>query len=644
MFGREKSKIEKLKSQLYSRDSNYSGVRKRRELREVDYGAPSKWEEGDSQRKTSNDMKRIKPVKKRSITTILLVASIIFFVLAAGVSAYLILNEVRIVSSGNIDIEVNGPATIPGGDELALQIAITNRNSIPLELADLIIEYPEGTRSASDLNKALPRIRESIGTIEPGGTVQKTVRAILLGQENSEQDIQITIEYRTEGSNSIFAKEQVYKIILSSSPLSISTQSLEEVISGQQTEFTVTVASNSDTVIENVLLSAEYPFGFEFKSSEPAAFFNNSVWDLGDIQPDGRRTVKIGGAILGEDGDERVFRFFAGLQSEKDENALATAFITAEQSIIIKKPFISVDLALNGDMSKTFVTQSGREIRADITWFNNLPVSISDGEIQVKLSGAPLNRFSVAADQGFYRSIDNTIIWSRETNKDLISLQPGETGRVSFTFASLGLSSGAALQNPEITLDISVSGKRVSDDRVPEEISSTLKRNIKIATDLLLASRAVHFVGPFSNDGAIPPAAEKETTYTVIWTATNSSNAVDDVRISAALPSYVRFMDIVSPANENLTYNPIGGQVLWDIGTMEAGGGTLSGSQREVAFQIAFIPSISQIGDSPILVNEQTITGKDRFTGTEVSGVRNALTTRLSTDPQFPIQGDRVVQ
>jgi hypothetical protein len=639
MFGRKKSKIERLKNQLYSRSSSLSGIRERRALRELDYGVSKKWENQENQVRQS-----IKPIKKRSITTVLLIVSAIFFIMSAGVSAYLFFGGSRVVSSANIGIEVRGPAAIPGGDELELQIAVTNKNAVPIKLADLLVEYPEGTRSATDLNVALPRYRESIGTIESGDVVQKTVRAVLLGQENSEQNIKITIEYRIDGSNAIFFREQIYKVTLSSSPLSIATMSLEEVISGQETEFTVTVSSNSDTVIKNVLLAAEYPFGFEYKSAQPQPFFNNRIWNLGDIQPNGKRTVRLKGTITGEDGDERIFRFLSGLQSEKDENEISAAFITALQSITIKKPFISVDLALNGDASPIFVAQSGKEIRADITWFNNLPVSISDGEIQVKLSGQPLDRFSVSADQGFYRSVDNTIIWSRETNTDLATINPGETGRVSFTFASLGLSSGVILRNPEITLDISVKGKRVSDDRVPEEINSTLKRVVKIASDLLLTSRIVHFVGPFQNSGPIPPKAEKETTYTVIWTVTNSSNDVDSTRVSANLPSYVRFMNVVNPQGEKVTYNPIGGNVTWDIGTIEAGGGTLSGSQREVAFQIALLPSISQISDVPVLVNEQTITGSDRFTETAVGGTKNPLTTRLSTDPDFPIQGDKIVE
>lgn len=545
------------------------------------------------------------------------------------------------MSPENVEILVQGPATIGGGDALTLQIAVTNRNSVPIELADLIIEFPEGTRSVSDVTVELPRIRESLGTIAPGGRVQKTVRSVLFGKEHTQKDITITVEYRVEGSNAIFFADQIYQVTLASSPLNISIQSLKEITSGQEIVFTTTVTSNSSNIISDVLLSVEYPFGFAFKSATPRPSFTESVWELGDIEPEGERSIVLRGTLVGEDGEERVFRFRSGIQSSRDETKLATAFVTSLESVTIKKPFISVELALDGDMAPLHSAASGHKIRADLTWFNNLPIKITDAVLEVKLSGSALDKFSVSADRGFYRSIDNTIIWSKETNSDLAALSPGESGRVSFQFASFGLSSGALSQNPEMTLDITIRGKRLSDRNVPEEIQSTLVRKVKIATDLLFTSRALYFVGPFQNNGPLPPQAEKETTYTIVWTATNSTNAVSDARVVATLPSYVRFMNVTSPVSEKLTFNPIGGQITWEIGDTEPSREV--GAQREVAFQIAFLPSVSQISETPVLINRQTISGFDEFVQKTVTGTKASLTTRLSTDPGFKGDYERVV-
>jgi hypothetical protein len=631
-----RSSIEEMRRRLYSRSGKGIGPRKRKQLSNIEYDTKQKWFD----KKELRTPRR----KKRSILSLLLKTSFVFFLIAMVFSVYFIYDKSNVVSSRNIDIEINGPTTISGGEEMSLQITITNKNNVPIKLADLLVEYPGGTRHAYDISKSLSRYRETIGTLAPGEVIQRTVKAILLGSEDTKQNIKITVEYRIDDSNAIFFAEKEYEVTLISAPLGLLVSGLEEAISGQVADFTVTIISNSNTVIKDALLMAEYPFGFEFTEALPKPSFTDSVWDLGDIQPEGKRTIKFQGVIAGENEEERVFRFSAGVKSEQDEKELGVAFITSIKSVIIKKPFVGVALALNGDQSSEYVSSIGGEVRADITWTNNMPVRVADGEIKVKLSGAALDKFSISVDKGFYNSSDNTLTYSRETNKDLASLEPGEVGRVGFSFSSLSGSSGNVFKNPEIVLDVSIKGKRVSENQVSEEINSSITRKVKLASDFLLTSRAVYFAGPFANTGPIPPVAEKETTYTIIWTVNNSSNIVDDAKITATLPSYIRWVGQISPLEEDVKFNPIGGSITWDIGSINPKSDVASSGQKEVAFQIAFSPSISQIGSAPVIINEQRISGFDRFTQTVISSTKRALTTRLSTDSSFPVSGANVAE
>ena len=80
-----------------------------------------------------------KPKKKRKfpIMSTIVIASFLFMVGAAG---YFLLRVGGIpVSSGNVDIRLRGPIIVDGGDELALQVTVTNHNATPLELVDLIV-------------------------------------------------------------------------------------------------------------------------------------------------------------------------------------------------------------------------------------------------------------------------------------------------------------------------------------------------------------------------------------------------------------------------------------------------------------------------------------------------------------------------
>lgn len=629
----QSGRMRKLKRLLYSRRADSVAPRSRRDIHGRDFGVNEDWE-------PEEEKEKFKKKFSSSVVRILLISSVAFFVGAVALSTFFFF-RVPAISPKNVQIEIQGPAQIGGGEELGLQIAVINRNPVSISNVDLIIEYPDGTRSAANINAELPRHRESIGSIKQGEEVRRTVHSILFGEEGSIKDIKVVVEFRVANSNAIFFNEASYKLLLSTSPLSLVVDTLEEAISGQDIVIEATITSNSKDVIKDVLFQIEYPFGFEFLDATPKSIFANRLWQLGDIPPEGEEAIRIRGTLVGQNGEERVFRFSTGIESESDPNTLESAFINLTESIFVKLPFITLDLALGGDTEGTFVTGGGKSVRGDITWTNNLPSQIFNTEIDVIFKGDVLNERSVNPERGFYESINNRIIWNRGTNPGLSSIPSGENGQVSFTFAPLGLSSGIPFRNPEIELDVSVRATRLSDTQVPEEIISTLTRRIKVSTDLILTSKALHFTGPLTNSGPIPPKVEQETSYTIVWTVTNSSNEVSDALVVATLPPFITWGDLVSSPTEDISYNPVGGQVIWNLGRISPGTGTVLPA-REIAFQVKLLPSISQIGQQPTLINEQRITGFDVFAERELTVVRRLLSTRLN-DPGFASRDANVV-
>jgi len=615
----ESDSIERLKRKLYSRTQKGLGIAKRRRLRPLGHDVKEEW-------KSEMAQKPKRATGKHPVLSTVLLFSAVFFVGSALLAAYFFLGGSVTVSARNINITIEGPTTVESNEELELQISVTNNNATMIQSADLLIEYPDGTRSAVRSGAPMLRHRETLGSLRPGKTVQKTVRSVLYGEEGSEQHISVTLEYRVEGSNAIFNKEQEYSLVLGSAPLEITVDAVEGITSGQEIVFTINVLSNSENTLEGVLLRAEYPFGFSFLSSSPQPVFTNSVWSLGDLEPEERKTVTVRGTVVGENEEERIFRFATGIRSAVDETQLETTFATQSQEVVIEKPFIGITLALNGDGAEPYVASAGKRIRADLGWFNNLPSQILNGSIEVRLAGSIINELSISVQNGFYRSVDDTVLWRSEHDPALSVISEGESGTESFSFETFDLSSGRTFRNPEIKLNVSLRGSRLSEEAVPEAIESTLVRTVKIASDLFLSARALYFGGPFTNTGPIPPRADEETTYTVLWTVTNSYNAVGNTLVTATLPSYARFLGTVSPSTERVTFNPTGGVVSWSVGTIEAGG------KRDVAFQVALLPSIVQIGETPIIVENQRVTGTDLFTRTEVRDDHLPLDIRLTSD------------
>src|SRR6185436_7797568 len=114
------------------------------------------------------------------------------------------------------------------------------------------------------------------------------------------------------------------------SPISLTVSGHNETISGQPIELTLSVASNANASVRDVLLNARYPFGFKFSSADPAPSGNvsgqSASWEVGDLAPGRKRTITIRGTLTGEQGDGRVFNFTAG--TRRDTTSTSTAIET----------------------------------------------------------------------------------------------------------------------------------------------------------------------------------------------------------------------------------------------------------------------------------------------------------------------------
>lgn len=637
---KKKGKLDSLSEELYSRGAPSIIHETKQEFQTPQSGEVK--ENWNSEERLSTLLGQVPPSKRHSALKVFFIIAVSFFALSSLVAAIAVFRNSNTISSKNVDISVLGPTSIGGGEELTLEIVIDNKNNTALESADLLVEYPRGTRTATDLQKELLRHRESLGKIESGENVRRTVKAVLFGQKDSVQSIKVSVEYRVSGSNATFSKEKSYDISMVSSPITLTATYPREISSNAEFEIVLEATSNSTTVIQNALVRAEYPFGFTLIRATPTPISSNNVWRLGDLKPGERRTIKLRAKIEGQDNEQRTFRFIAGIGRQNDNQVLAAEFVTLLETISIKKPGLGLGLTLNSVSGADVVVTAGGKVSGVVHWTNNLPVPVINGKIEVALSGVALDRASViASNGGFFRSVDNTVVWDRNSNAELANMSPGISGDVSFSFSTLGLGGGLPLSNQSVTVVATAFGSQVSGGSTPTDISSSLSRKVSIASSIGLNTRIVHSIGPFANKGPIPPRIEKETTYTIIWTATNSSNDIADAVMKADLPSYVTWLGAFVPAQEQMSYDPITKTITWTIGDIRAGTGFAS-SAREVSFQVSFLPSLSQIDTSPTIVRETTISGRDKFTNAFLDESKAALSTRMGTDPAYKSGDERV--
>jgi len=638
---REKlNRIEEMKTKLFSKNyemkiKHHDGFVYRDDLKVSD----SWGEEGD---KKSTNKKNF--FTKTSIFKKFFIFSIIFFIIAMTYAAYMFFAGGNTVSNDNIEISVLGNSFTAGGEELPLQIEIINRNNSLLELADLVVEYPKG--SSGDLSKDTERLRDSLGTIPAGATKKNNMKVVLFGEQGSTRQIRIAVEYRVEGSNAIFVKEKIFEVTISSAPINLAIDAPIDVSPNQEITLNVKTTLNATKAASKILVKLDYPVGFQFISAKPAPSIGNNLWNIGDLSPGAERDISILGKMIDvSDGEEKTFHVYSGTQSDSDSTAIGVVFNSIAHTVLIKKAFIEAKLYINGVYQREYATDAKTPIQGQINWTNNLETKINDLKIVAKISGNALNNRTITSNDGFYDSLKSSIIWDKNSQNSFAEVDPGSSGTVQFSVSSLPLFSdlGGILSTPVIDIEVSISGKQALEGNLISELKNSESKVIRIISDVGLASKALYYFGPFQNTGPIPPKVENETTYTISWSLSNTSNSISKTQIKSTFPQWVRFVGLVSPSAEDLIYDPVTKEIIWNVGTIGKGTG-ITESGREVFFQIALSPSFSQVGSSPVILNNAVLTGHDDFANVDIRVNKASLNTRLPNDTAFPPLGDRVVE
>jgi hypothetical protein len=645
----DKNRIEDLKQSLYSRNAPDIRSRRRMHISETSSEVPEQWK--DVSTSDSNDPAFDQALQeargegrhRMPFATKFFIGSLIFCVLAVGVGAYLFLNGANFISGNNIAIDISGPVSVPGGTPVSLGVTVTNKNSVVLKNVALTVHYPSGATDPNDTTQSLEEQHESLGDIAPGGSVTKNASAVIFGEQNSQKKITADVTYGINGSNSTFTKESSYDVVVNASPIGVTVSSLQEVISGQPFQLKVDVRSNAQNTVKNVILKAAYPFGFTYKSStQPPTTSDNTTWSIGDLPPGGDRVITINGILTGEDTDVRAFHFTVGSRSASNPNVIGTAFIDTEQILAIKKPFVSLAIGLNDDTTRNdYIGSFGKPINVTVKWANNLPETLTNVVITAHLSGNAYDKNNVSAWTGFYRSVSDDIVWDQKTNPELATVAAGANGTVTFSMTpSESQSSNSRLQLPQLNVSVQASGDRTESSNVPLTTGS-IARVARIVGDVSLSGRVVRSIGSIVNTGPIPPVAERQTTYTIVWSIDPSPNQLHNAVVTASLPPGVSWTNKISPSTEDLSYDKNSGVVTWNAGDIAAAGS--ANSRREVQFQVALEPSVSQVGSAPIIVNQASLTAIDTWTNTTVQSTQGYLTTSFSTDPTYKAGNETVM-
>ena len=567
-----------------------------------------------------DDQLELKRIRQKSWFKKMFIGSCVFAIISLGIFGYSLYNGKARLTGENVDVVVQTKSFADSGEEVTVNVKLVNRNTVPMELAKLVMKYPLGTVRDPG---AFKEITKSIGTVGPGETYTDSFTAQLFGEQGTEKQFLAHVEYRLGDSNAIFESKGDTKLTLRSSIATLVATADTDILPGQPVPIQLNLSGNTSTTVKNTLITASYPGGCALVSSDPAPTLDTNLWYVGDLSPGQNKTINMIVSCTGDVNADHTFAFVAGNQDATNERLLSSVYTSTTHAVTLSQPFVATTISINGKPATTTALAQNRSTDISISFENTTDTPITNASITASLSGDAYNSDQIISPTGFFNTANNTILWTGQEIDVLRTLEPGEKGEVVFA-----VTPQKGLDKPA-TINVVTSVRGVLSGGLERELQNVASANIAIATNFDLIPNTLYHSGLLKNTGPIPMVAGKETTFTVAWQLTNSTNPVTGAVVKTTLPTGVVWKNIIAPSTEsrNISYNTVTREIVWNAGDVPVGA-----QARSVSFTVGVTPTKPQIGTVLNLTNDVIMTGTDSVTKTVIEQKKRFMNTRLPND------------
>ncbi len=503
-----------------------------------------------------------------------------------------------IYTSPQLTVTKEGPDQATVGSYITFNGTITNTGGTTAENVVLVDYLPAGLTFVSSSNSAIydPVARTvtwnlgSIGSsVAMPGWITVQVDGSVVNGSHRINDFSVTWQ---DGSGTGYGPASATKeVICYTHPtLSISKSGPATGSPGGRLTFTIDVTNSGGLSAQNVTLVDALPDKYAFISSNPPATYSggNVIWDLGTLSAGGSAsatlTVQVDGSVANNTplSNSAMVTWTDGTNSFGPAGtSLTTTIYTTPQMTITKEgpdeATVGSYITFNGS-----ITNIGGMTADNVTLVDHLPIGLT---------------FISSSDSAVYDPIARTVTWNL-----------GNVG------------SGVAMPG---WLTVQVDGSVPNGSHRINNFSLTWQDDSLNSYGPANASKEVivytHPTLSISKSGPATGSPGGRLTFTIDVTNSGGLNA-QNVTLVDALPDKYAFISSNPPATLS------GGNVIWDLGTLSAGGSASATLTVQVDAGVA--------NDTP-LSNSAMVTWTD---GTNSFGpAGTSLTTIIYTTPQLTI-------
>ncbi|MEI7749719.1 MAG: hypothetical protein WCJ25_01815 [Candidatus Moraniibacteriota bacterium] len=557
-------------------------------------------------------------------------------VLAVGafVANFTILRS-SLFANERVTATIAGPTDVASSETVTYSVHWSNNNILGAKDVEVDVTFPGEFRPdvPAGITVSGSTITAKVGDVKGHSSGDLKFSGKFYGSRGSLIYFDTIARFTPDGISGRYETPSRFGVTIVSSPLSFDLIAPQETASGNEAEYVISYKNGGDVAFQNLRLKLTYPDGFQFTWSDPALSDKGSIWTIGTLAPNAGGEIHVKGILTGTNNQSKKMRADIGIL-QGDGTFLG--YDGKEQSTRIVVSPLSITQKVN---DKTDLSVSpGEMLSYQIDYVNSGDIGLRDVIITMDVNANLLDMTQLSLDgKGSYDAQKGVITWKAADSPGLARLEPRQGGLIRFNVpvrTDIGTGKGivirttAKIDSPDIPFS-SPSSKVIASNAL----------DVRIGAGATLEALMAYNDSVFPGYGPLPPKVGQETGYAIKLRVTNFLNDLSGVKVTATIPTGVRYAGKKSPDSEAVSYNDRTGQLVWDIGTIQGGGKTT----RELVIQVALIPGPNLVNRQPALLQDAVLDGTDTFTKNPVNLHSGLVTTNATPESGVPLGADTVV-
>ena len=530
------------------------------------------------------------------------------------------------VNKFDLNINVMEETVVSGG-QTSFLVEYENNNKFTLNNGNLAVKFPENfileDVSRTDFNRQDNTL--AIGDLTSGANGSVIFVGKVIGAIDEDQSFISTFSYYKTNKKGAqlwgqFTDLERLKYSPDSSAINANINLPARIVSQQEFVLPINLVNNTGLNIDEIVVVPESIEGFEVVTKSES--YLDNAWHFYQVVSGGEINLKPRVRIASF--DEKVSLNFSVLLKYNGEYLKQFSFSK-------EKEMFNPEFYITHSIDKTTV-QPGDQVKVSVTLDNQGDHDIEDVSLHLDLSGNYWNYKNLSTTK--HAIVDQTAIFKYNDIHELTLIMPHEKKTIDLVLNVNNFIDGVI--NPELFVEgnvmYSVEGLSV--------FIRGEKSEVRVSSNLNIRAFARYYTkeGEQLGRGPLPPVIGESTKFWVFLQVLNDINAMQNVSLTASLPTGVTWENRSSvPVGNAVTYDANTRKISWSISKIK-----VDPTNIGVAFELGVVPTETQRGQYLNLLENIVVNGRDSFTGDPIIAKVNDVTTNLQFDEKGKVKGGLV--